>query len=97
MRTPAAVMVLSVGSDMKIKEEIFPAATDRYRGALSILVTLPSSRYIRCAGLPAIGFSPMINTPVLLHDHNEYLNEDIFLRGIDIYDNILARIASVPV
>ena len=39
------------------KPEIFPAATD--------------SRYFRELGLPAIGFSPMANTPVLLHDHNE--------------------------
>lgn len=39
------------------KPEIFPAATD--------------SRYFRLVGLPAIGFSPMANTPILLHDHNE--------------------------
>lgn len=39
------------------KPEIFPAATD--------------SRYFRQIGLPAIGFSPMANTPILLHDHNE--------------------------
>ncbi|CAN1847408.1 Acy1 [Linum perenne] len=39
------------------KPEIFPASTD--------------SRYFRERGLPAIGFSPMSNTPVLLHDHNE--------------------------
>ena len=39
------------------KPEIFPAATD--------------SRYFRELGFPAIGFSPMANTPILLHDHNE--------------------------
>jgi aminoacylase len=39
------------------KPEIFPAATD--------------ARYYRELGLPAIGFSPMANTPILLHDHNE--------------------------
>ncbi|OCT83269.1 hypothetical protein XELAEV_18025806mg [Xenopus laevis] len=47
---------------LKLKPEIFPAATD--------------SRYIRTAGYSALGFSPMNNTPILLHDHNEYLNED---------------------
>lgn len=41
------------------KPEVFPAATD--------------SRYFRELGLPAIGFSPMANTPVLLHDHNEVI------------------------
>lgn len=39
------------------KPEIFPAATD--------------GRYFRNRGLPVIGFSPMANTPILLHDHNE--------------------------
>lgn len=39
------------------KPEIFPASTD--------------ARYFRNRGLPAIGFSPMANTPILLHDHNE--------------------------
>ncbi|XP_014814955.1 PREDICTED: aminoacylase-1 isoform X1 [Calidris pugnax] len=70
--------------DMKlqIKLEIFPAATD--------------SRYIRAAGHPAIGFSPMNRTPVLLHDHNEFLNEQVFLRGIDIYARLLSALASVP-
>jgi len=41
------------------KPEVFPAATD--------------SRYFRDLGLPAIGFSPMANTPLLLHDHNEVI------------------------
>lgn len=39
------------------KPEIFPASTD--------------ARFFRELGLPAFGFSPMANTPVLLHDHNE--------------------------
>ncbi|CAI9095757.1 OLC1v1031763C2 [Oldenlandia corymbosa var. corymbosa] len=41
------------------KPEIFPASTD--------------ARYFRNRGLPAIGFSPMANTPILLHDHNEVI------------------------
>lgn len=67
--------------NMKLKCEIFPAATD--------------SRYIRAAGHPAIGFSPMNHTPVLLHDHNEFLNEQVFLHGIDIYAHLIAALASV--
>ncbi|XVE49627.1 hypothetical protein DITRI_Ditri01bG0096800 [Diplodiscus trichospermus] len=39
------------------KPEIFPASTD--------------ARYFRLVGLPAIGFSPLANTPFLLHGHNE--------------------------
>ncbi|KAL0673993.1 hypothetical protein Bca4012_001974 [Brassica carinata] len=50
--------------------EIFPASTD--------------SRYFRKAGLPAFGFSPISNTPSLLHDHNEYLSQAEYLRGLHI-------------
>ena len=37
----------------------------------------------------------MNNTPVLLHDHDEFLNENVFLRGIDIYYNIIKNLAAV--
>ncbi|XP_058190535.1 uncharacterized protein LOC131307839 isoform X2 [Rhododendron vialii] len=62
------------------KPEIFPAATD--------------ARYFRERGLPAIGFSPMANTPILLHDHNEFLSKDEYLKGIDIYESIISAYAS---
>uniref|UniRef100_A0A673MUI2 N-acyl-aliphatic-L-amino acid amidohydrolase n=1 Tax=Sinocyclocheilus rhinocerous TaxID=307959 RepID=A0A673MUI2_9TELE len=68
--------------NMTVKKEIFPAATD--------------SRFIREEGLPAIGFSPMNLTPILLHDHNEYLNEQVFLRGIQVYERLVPALASVP-
>ncbi|KAM4089628.1 hypothetical protein ACB094_07G167400 [Castanea mollissima] len=62
------------------KPEIFPAATD--------------SRYFRELGFPAIGFSPMANTPILLHDHNEFLNQDEYLKGVDVYVSIIKAYAS---
>ncbi|KAL0344214.1 UNVERIFIED_CONTAM: Aminoacylase-1 [Sesamum angustifolium] len=62
------------------KPEIFPASTD--------------ACYFRELGLPAIGFSPMANTPILLHDHNEFLNKNEYLRGIDIYESIIKAYAS---
>ncbi|XP_027089442.1 uncharacterized protein [Coffea arabica] len=62
------------------KPEIFPASTD--------------ARYFREQGLPAIGFSPMANTPILLHDHNEFLNKDEYLKGIDAYESIIKAFAS---
>ncbi|KAF1779487.1 Peptidase M20, dimerization domain [Phytophthora cactorum] len=58
----------------KIEMEIFPAATD--------------SRYLRKAGVQAIGFSPMKKTEILLHEHNEYLHKDTFLHGIKVYETI---------
>ncbi|KAL3853625.1 hypothetical protein ACJMK2_017156 [Sinanodonta woodiana] len=69
------------GIGMKVEPEIFPAATD--------------SRFLRDAGYTAVGFSPMNKTPILLHDHNEYLNENIFLKGIDIYCVIIPALADV--
>ncbi|EDL77313.1 rCG25777, isoform CRA_b [Rattus norvegicus] len=68
--------------NLTLEPEIFPAATD--------------SRYIRAVGIPALGFSPMNRTPVLLHDHNERLHEAVFLRGVDIYTRLVAALASVP-
>ncbi|KAF2904640.1 hypothetical protein ILUMI_01524 [Ignelater luminosus] len=67
--------------NIKLKPQIFTGGTD--------------SRYIRSLGIPAIGFSPMNNTPVLLHDHNEYLNKDVFLRGIEIYSALIPAVANV--
>jgi len=63
------------------RPEIFPAATD--------------SRHLRAAGYPALGVSYMPKTPVLLHDHDEFLHEDVFLEGIDVFEEIIARMASV--
>lgn len=46
-------------------------------------------------GVPVIGFSPMNNTPVLLHANDEFLNKDIFLRGIQIYEQIIPAVANL--
>ena len=32
---------------------------------------------------------------ILLHDHNEFINEKIFLKGIDIFCDVITEIASV--
>uniref|UniRef100_A0A8C3WNR8 N-acyl-aliphatic-L-amino acid amidohydrolase n=1 Tax=Catagonus wagneri TaxID=51154 RepID=A0A8C3WNR8_9CETA len=68
--------------NLTLEPDIFPAATD--------------CRYIRAVGVPALGFSPMNHTPVLLHDHDERLHEAVFLRGVDIYTQLLPALASVP-
>ncbi|CAH0516023.1 unnamed protein product [Peronospora belbahrii] len=60
--------------NVMLETEIFPAATD--------------SRYLRKAGIQAIGFSPMKQTEILLHEHNEYLHKDTFLYGIKVYEAI---------
>ncbi|CAH1185343.1 unnamed protein product [Phyllotreta striolata] len=66
---------------LTVKSQVFPGGTD--------------SRYIRNAGIPALGYSPMPNTPVLLHDNDEYLSTDVFLKGIDIYSKIIPAVGNL--
>lgn len=59
-----------------------------------ILSSTTDARFIRQLGIPALGFSPMINTPILLHDHNEFLEDKVFLRGIKVYESIISSLSS---
>ena len=60
---------------------IFPAASD--------------SRWVRLMlGAPCFGFSPMRRTPILLHDHDEFISVDAFLEGIGIYEKMLPVLAN---
>lgn len=68
--------------DIKTSTEVFPAATD--------------SRFLREKGIPAFGFTPLNNTPILLHDHNEFVNDKIFEKGVDIYYKIVLDMANMP-
>jgi aminoacylase len=62
-----------------LEPEIFPAGTD--------------SRFLRARGVPALGFSPLRNTPILLHEHDEWLGEGTFLEGIGVYEALVEKIA----
>ncbi|PVV03843.1 hypothetical protein BB560_001654 [Smittium megazygosporum] len=66
---------------LKTIDAIFPAATD--------------SRYLRDAGIPAIGVSPLRNIPVLLHVHNEFIYESLFFEGIDMYTDLIYELANL--
>ncbi|PVV02520.1 hypothetical protein BB560_003023 [Smittium megazygosporum] len=66
---------------LKSINAIFPAATD--------------SRYLRDVGIPAIGISPLRNIPALLHVHNEFIYESLFLEGIDMYTGLIYEIGNV--
>lgn len=65
---------------LKIKPQVFPGGTD--------------SRYIRQLGIPALGFSPMNFTPVLLHDHDEFIKAETYLTGIKIYKKIIPKVVN---
>ena len=60
---------------------VFPAATD--------------SRFLRAEGIRAIGFSPMRRSPCLLHEHDEWLGEDIYLEGCVVYTELMRQLASL--
>lgn len=68
-------------SKLIVKPQIFTGGTD--------------SRYLRKSGIPALGFSPMNNTPVLLHDHDEWIGAETYLKGIQIYEKIISNLANV--
>lgn len=61
-----------------------------------ILSSTTDARYLRRLGIPTLGFSPMKNTPILLHDHNEYLKDTVFLEGIKVYETIIISLTSLP-
>mmetsp|Transcript_27888 Transcript_27888/g.61527 ORF Transcript_27888/g.61527 Transcript_27888/m.61527 type:complete len:331 (-) Transcript_27888:901-1893(-) len=64
----------------EVSPQVFPAATD--------------SRFLRALGIRALGFSPMRNTEIMLHEHDEYILEENFLEGIDIYVGIIRALGS---
>ncbi|KAH9634482.1 hypothetical protein HF086_005475 [Spodoptera exigua] len=52
--------------------------------------------YIRNKGIPTIGFATKTRTIHRLHAKDEYQNVETFLRGIDIYTEVLKDLANVP-
>ena len=64
----------------EIDPQVFPAATD--------------SRFLRALGIRALGFSPMRNTEIMLHENNEYIPESTFLEGIGVYVGVIQALAS---
>ena len=76
-----AIQDASKKAGATLEYEIFPASTD--------------GRYLRLSGVPTFGISPIRRTPILLHDHDEYLNENVFLEGITWYEHVLLSLAAV--
>lgn len=86
----------------KIQPLVCPGGTDaRHVRLVSywtqiVLYLLMRNNLPLCqAGVPAIGFSPMNNTPRLIHDHDEHLSADTFLSGIEIYRKLISELANV--
>ena len=59
---------------------VFPAATD--------------ARWVRAVlGVPAFGFSPLRNLPILLHDHDEYITVGALHEGIAVWEKMIPCLA----
>lgn len=54
------------------------------------MITRPSA-----TDIPTLGFTPICDTPILLHDHDEYVDESTFLRGLSIYMTVIPALACV--
>lgn len=78
----AAVAAPSLKGGVEVAKEIFPAGTD--------------SRLLRALGIPAFGFSPMRGCPILLHEHDEYIPRRSLLEGVEVYENIVQALATLP-
>jgi aminoacylase len=66
-----------------ITPQVFPAATD--------------SRFLRALGVKALGFSPMRRSPILLHEHDEYLGIDVFVEGCNVFVQLIRNMSDKPV
>ncbi|XP_020091095.1 aminoacylase-1-like [Ananas comosus] len=78
---------------------VFEQAVKSAGGKLAkpeILSSTTDARFMRQMGIPTLGFSPMSNTPILLHDHNEFIEDKVFLKGIKVYEQIISALSSLP-
>jgi len=74
---------------------IFEKAITSAGGKLSkpeILSSTTDSRFVRQLGIPALGFSPMTNTPILLHDHNEVTETRLLPLSFPLFENVMLKI-----
>ncbi|KAJ6625687.1 Aminoacylase-1 [Pseudolycoriella hygida] len=67
--------------DLVINPGVIPGATDM--------------AYLRALDIPAFGFSPLVNTPVLMHDHDEFVKASTYLEGIDIYRSLIFNLGQM--
>ena len=65
--------------NLEINPQVFPAATD--------------SRFLRALGVRALGFSPMRQTEIMLHENDEYIPESTFVEGIAVYVGLIKDLA----
>ncbi|GMH58168.1 hypothetical protein TrLO_g12543 [Triparma laevis f. longispina] len=70
-------------SGIECRPEVFPAATD--------------SRFLRKLGIRALGFSPMRNSEILLHEYNENVKVEVFEEGVEVYMKLIPHLATCEI
>lgn len=78
----AAFTASLAAQGLAVAPEVFPAATD--------------ASYLRVLGIPAIGFSPLRDTPRLLHDHDEHIGVATYAEAVAVYTRLVADLAGAP-
>ncbi|CAL9217839.1 unnamed protein product [Arabidopsis halleri] len=89
--------IMTPANDSNPWWSIFKQAVEATGGKLAkpeILASTTDSRFLRTLGIPVFGFSPMTNTPILLHDHNEFLKDTVFMKGIKVYESVISALSS---
>lgn len=61
---------------------------------LKIFQATTDAMYFRKRDIPTIGISPIRNTKMLLHDHDEYIPIECISEGIDIYYKFLSKVTT---
>lgn len=94
-----SIWSLSICRRLNVTPAIFRAATDSSDWYLLIIQSIkcifPFCFDYFKLHIPALGFSLLINTLPRLHEHNEYVNADIYLNGIRIYEKIIETIGNI--
>ncbi|KAK5645355.1 hypothetical protein RI129_006655 [Pyrocoelia pectoralis] len=61
---------------------------------LQIAFANSDAQYYRAAQIPTFGFSPNQGTPWMGHDHDEFLNVNVFLKSIELYTCIIPALSN---
>ncbi|KAL5558385.1 hypothetical protein UlMin_034596 [Ulmus minor] len=89
--------LITVANDSNPWWSVFKEAITAVGGTLNepeILQSTTDARYVRRFGIPVLAFSPMANTPILLHEHNEFLKDTVYLKGIEVYESVIRSLSN---
>lgn len=95
--------ISSIDRNVDIEKMVCPGGTDarfiREVIAKQIFKSYENDNYSHYfafqLNLSAIGFMPMPNTPIKLHDNDEFIHADVYLNGINIYKKIISNLGNV--